>query len=200
MKPTLLKIERKISFLAGFLILVTGFSGVSSVMGNDSALLLSSYRLGPEDILKISVWKDESLTMEVLVRPDGYISFPLAGEVLAEGKTVEEVRNELIRKISSYIPDPSLSVIVMKINSYKIYVVGKVNRPGEYLVGHRPDVMQALSLAGGLTPFASENQIKVLRRENGKEHYYPFRYGDVKKGIALEQNMILRQEDVVVVP
>lgn len=163
-------------------------------------VLLPSYRLGPEDILKIAVWKDESLTGEVVIRPDGYISFPLIGEVRAEGRTVEELKKEITLKIAPYVPDPNLSVMLLKVNSYKIYVVGKVGKPGEYQVGHYPDVMQALSMAGGLTPFAAENSIKILRREGEREEAIPFRYGDVKKGVSLEQNMILKPGDIVVVP
>ena len=158
------------------------------------------YRLGPEDVLQISVWKDESLTREVLVRPDGMISFPLIGEVQAEGKSAEELQKDLRERLSPFIPDPTVSVAVTKVNSYKIYVVGKVNRPGEYLVGHYSNVMQALSLAGGMTPYASENGIKVLRGEQGHQQTFSFRYGDVKKGNHLEQNILLQRGDVIVVP
>ena len=158
------------------------------------------YRLGPEDVLQISVWKDESLTREALVRPDGMISFPLIGEVQAEGKTAEELQKDIRERLSPFIPDPTVSVAVTKVNSYKIYVVGKVNRPGEYLVGHYSNVMQALSLAGGMTPYASENGIKVLRWEQGNQRTYSFRYGDVKKGNHLEQNILLQRGDVIVVP
>jgi polysaccharide export outer membrane protein len=158
------------------------------------------YRLGPEDVLQISVWKDDSLTREVLVRPDGMISFPLIGEVQAEGRTAEELRKDIRQRLSPFIPEPTVSVAVTKVNSYKIYVIGKVNRPGEYLVGHYSNVMQALSLAGGMTPYASENGIKVLRWEQGNQRTYPFRYGDVKKGNHLEQNILLQRGDVIVVP
>jgi polysaccharide export outer membrane protein len=157
------------------------------------------YRLGPEDLLYVSVWKDESLTREVLVRPDGMISFPLVGDLPAEGKTVEGLRADLVKRLSPFLPDPTLAVAVLKVNT-KIYVVGKVSRPGEYLVGRPVDVMQALSLAGGLTPFASENKIRILRRENGAQQTYLFRFGDVKKGESLEQNIVLQRGDVVIVP
>lgn len=156
------------------------------------------YRLGPEDVLRIAVWRDDSLTREVLVRPDGMVSFPLVGDVRAEGKTVEELRADLVSRLSRYIPEPTLSVEVIKLTSYRIYVLGRVNRPGEFVVGHDTDVMQALSMAGGLTPFASENGIKILRRTSGDA--YPFRYGDVKKGDNLGQNILLERGDVVVVP
>jgi polysaccharide export outer membrane protein len=159
-----------------------------------------SYYLGPEDVLKISVWKDEALTAEAVIRPDGMISFPLVGDLQAEGKTVEELRATIATRLAKFIPKPTVSVFVMKVNSYKIYVLGKVNRPGEFLVGHYTDVMQALSLAGGLTPFASENNIKILRRVGDQQVTFPFGYGDALKGRGLEQNIVLQRWDVVMVP
>src|SRR5215510_1113726 len=114
------------------------------------------YLLGPEDVVKISVWKDEHLTTETVVRPDGMISFPLIGDVQAAGRTVEELRGDIVKRLSRFIPNPNVSVAVTKLLSYKIYVLGRVNKPGEYMVGHQTDVLQALSLAGGLTPFAAE--------------------------------------------
>lgn len=158
------------------------------------------YLLGPEDVLQISVWKDENLTREVVVRPDGMISFPLVGDVAAEGKNVEDLRIDLAKRLTKYIPNPYVSVAVTKVLSYKIYVLGRVNKPGEYLVGHYTDVLQALSLAGGLTPFAAENNIKVMRRVNGEQQVFLFRYGDIRKGEDLEQNILLQRGDVVMVP
>lgn len=158
------------------------------------------YRLGPEDVVQVSVWKDEQLTREVVVRPDGVFSFPLVGDIQAEDLTVEEIRSDLVKRLTKYIPNPNVSVAVMKIVSYKVYVVGRVNKPGEYLVGHYTDVLQALSLAGGLTPFAAENDIKVMRRVRGEQQTISFRYGDLRKGKDLEQNIILQRGDVVMVP
>jgi polysaccharide export outer membrane protein len=160
----------------------------------------ASYLLGPEDIVKISVWKDEHLTHEVVVRPDGMISFPLVGDIPAAGRTIEDVRLELVKRLNKFVPNPHVSVLATKILSYKIYVIGRVNKPGEYLVGHYTDVLQALSLAGGLTPFASENDIRVMRRIRGEQLVFQFRYGDVRKGKELEQNIILERGDVVMVP
>jgi polysaccharide biosynthesis/export protein len=159
-----------------------------------------SYRLGAEDVMMISVWKDEQLTREVVVRPDGMFSFPLVGDIQAEDRTVEEIRADLVKRLTKYIPNPNVSVAVMKVLSYKVYVVGRVNKPGEYLIGHYTDVLQALSLAGGLTPFAAENSIKVIRRIKGQQLTFPFRYGDVRKGNDLEQNILLQRGDVVMVP
>lgn len=158
------------------------------------------YRLGAEDVVLVSVWKDEQLTREVVVRPDGMFSFPLVGDVPAEDRTVEDIRSDLVRRLTKYIPNANVSVAVTKIVSYKVYIVGRVNKPGEYLVGHYTDVLQALSLAGGLTPFAAENDIKVLRRVKGTQQSIPFRYGDIRKGRDLEQNIILQRGDVIMVP
>jgi polysaccharide export outer membrane protein len=159
-----------------------------------------SYRLGAEDVMLISVWKDEQLTREVVVRPDGMFSFPLVGDIQAEDRTVEDIRGELVKRLTKYIPNPNVSVAVLKVLSYKVYVVGRVNKPGEYLIGHYTDVLQALSLAGGLTPFAAENDIKVIRRVKGQQLVFPFRYGDARKGNDLEQNILLQRGDVVMVP
>ena len=158
------------------------------------------YLLGPEDVLTISVWKDEQLTKDVIVRPDGMVSFPLIGDVSAAGRTVEDLRLDITKRLTRFIPNPHVSVAVTKLLSYRIYVLGRVAKPGEYMVGHHTDVLQALSLAGGLTPFASENDIKVLRRRGGEEQVFEFRYGDAKKGEDLEQNILLQRGDVVMVP
>jgi polysaccharide export outer membrane protein len=160
----------------------------------------SAYLLSPEDVLKVSVWKDEHLTQEVVVRPDGVISFPLVGDVPAAGRTVEELRADITKRLTKFIPNAQVSVGITKLLGYKIYVLGRVNKPGEFLVGHYTDVLQALSLAGGLTPFAAENDIKVMRRRNGEQVVYPFRYGDVRKGRDLDQNILLQRGDVVMVP
>lgn len=160
----------------------------------------AGYQIGPEDTLGISVWREDTLQREVIVRPDGMISFPLAGDVMAAGKTAEEVAKEIKKRLAKYMPDPVVSASVNKVAGYKIYVLGEVTKPGEFTVGRYVDVLQALTLAGGLTPYASENGIKILRRENGKEVVLPFRYSAARSGDGLEQNIMLRSGDVVVVP
>jgi polysaccharide export outer membrane protein len=159
-----------------------------------------SYRVQPGDILQISVWKEEGLDREVLVRPDGGISFPLVGDVDADGKAVEELRTEIAQRIERYIPDPVVTVEARQILGSRVYVIGKVNRPGAYVMSRDLDVMQALSVAGGTTSFAALNNIQILRRTNGKQIAIPFRYGDVEHGRALEQNILLRSGDILVVP
>ena len=193
-------------WIVSCLLLCCGMQGCAEMSGAHIGELESkpipdaAYLLGPEDVVKISVWKDEQLTQEVIVRPDGMISFPLVGDVAAAGRTVEDIRLELVKRLNKFVPNPHVAVMATKLHSYKIYVTGRVNKPGEFLVGHYTDVLQALSLAGGLTPFAAENDIKVMRREKGEQKMYPFRYGDVRKGRALEQNILLQRGDVVIVP
>jgi polysaccharide export outer membrane protein len=165
-----------------------------------SAAAEPGYRIGPEDVLEISVWKEEGLKKEVLVRPDGGISFPLAGDIQAAGKTATEIEQEIAGRIQKFIPDPVVSVAVLKVVGNKVYVIGKVNKPGEFVAGRYVDVLQALSMAGGLTPFAASDDIKVLRKENGKDIVLPFHYSQVQKGEGLEQNITLQAGDVVVVP
>jgi len=160
----------------------------------------SDYGIGPEDLLEISVWREEDLQRQVLVRPDGKISFPLAGDIQAAGRTTEQVQQDIRQKLQRYIPDPVVTVTVVTVGGNKIYVIGQVNNHGAYVIGRYVDVLQALTVAGGLTPFASENKIKVLRREGDQEIVLPFEYADVKKGQNLEQNVILKGGDTVVVP
>jgi polysaccharide export outer membrane protein len=160
----------------------------------------AEYLLSPEDVLEISVWKEESLTKQVVVRPDGAFSFPLVGDVQATAKTVETIREEIKERLKKYIPEPVVSVSLLKVTGYKIYVIGRVNKPGEFVTGRFVDVLQALAMAGGLTPFAAENDIRILRRVDGNEYVRNFRYADVRKGQHLEQNILLRSGDTVVVP
>lgn len=158
------------------------------------------YEIGPEDILDVSVWHEKDLQREVLVRPDGWLTFPLVGNVQAAGKTPQQLENEIRQRLRKYIPDPVVTVTLKKIQGLKVFVTGRVGKPGEYVVGRYVDVLQALTLAGGLTPFAKEDKIKVIRKQGGKETVIPFDYSEVKKGKSLQQNITLRSGDVIVVP
>jgi polysaccharide export outer membrane protein len=158
------------------------------------------YQIGPEDLLEISVWKEKDLQREVLVRPDGWLTFPLVGNMHAKGKTAQQIEEEITVRLRKYISDPVVSVSVKKVAGYKIFVIGKVNKPGEYVVGRYVDVIQALTLAGGLTPFAEEDDIRILRKDGGNEEVLRFDYSEVKRGRLLEQNITLKSGDVVVVP
>jgi len=160
----------------------------------------SSYFPGPDDVLVVSVWKEEALKNEVVVRPDGKISVPLVGDILVQGRSVEEVRQEIQTKMDEFSPGAPVSVMVTKVLSPKVYVVGKVLRPGMFLMPENMTVMQALALAGGFTPFAARGDILVLHEARGKTQSLPFDFDAVAKGKALEQNIYLNRGDTVVVP
>jgi polysaccharide export outer membrane protein len=159
-----------------------------------------AYRIQPGDILIVSVWKEQDLQAEVLVRPDGGMSFALAGDLQAAGRTVEELRSAVNERLKKYIPDPAVTIAVKQIGGNRVYVLGKVNRPGEFPFSQPIDVMQALSLAGGATSFAALDDIRILRREQGRQTALRFRYSEVERGQKLEQNILLRSGDTVVVP
>lgn len=160
----------------------------------------SDYQIKPGDTLIVSVWKEPDLTMEVLVRPDGKFSFPLAGDVDATGRSVEQVRQDLVSKIESYIPDVAATVMLKSIEGNKAYVVGKVLKPGPIIMNSETNVMQALSWAGGAAQFASLKNIIILRGQGGSQSAIPFNYDQVEDGEGLEQNIVLQPGDVVVVP
>ena len=163
---------------------------------NDSA----SYLIGPGDVLSISVWKEEGMQQEVLVRPDGEITFPLVGEITAGGLTTKALSAKLVTRLKKYIPHPSVTVSVFKSVSNKIYVVGKVNRPGEFTATGYLDVLQALTMAGGLTPYAESDEIKIIRRTKTGTKMKLFDYDEVVSGERLDMNIILKAGDTVVVP
>jgi len=158
------------------------------------------YIIQPGDVLQVSVWKEENMALEVIVRPDGQISFPLIGEAPAAGNSIEHLRQTISDRLAKYIPDPVVSVSIQSLAGNTVYVIGKVNRPGAFPIARNVDVMQALSMAGGTATYASLNKIKILRRKNGKLSAIPFEYGEVEKGKHLEQNILLKAGDVVVVP
>lgn len=160
----------------------------------------NTYQIQPGDVLMVSVWKEEDLTQEVIVRPDGLISFPLVGESTAAGSDVDTLRILITEGLKKYIPDPVVTVSVLQLTGNTVYVIGQVNRPGVFPIARNVDVMQALSMAGGTSTYAALNDIKILRRENNKLVALPFKYAEVEKGKNLEQNIVLRAGDVVVVP
>jgi len=167
---------------------------------SSSAYLGQDYLIGPGDQLGISVWRDEMLTRTVLVLPDGKIQFPLIGEIVVGGKTVGTVKKELVEKLASYIVDADISVEVKQSSSLFIYIIGRVNAPGRQMLVADTSVIQALAMAGGLNPFAQEDDIKIFRQEKDKTLVYKFRYSHVAVGKHLEDNIQLKRGDVLIVP
>jgi len=158
------------------------------------------YRAGPGDVLFISVWKDQALSKSVTVLPDGAISFPLVGVVHVAGKSIGQIQELLTQKITPYIPKPVLTVEIQQVNSMLIYVIGKVNHPGRFVINANIDVLQALATAGGFNSFAERDEVKIFRKQNGKVRIFNFDYDDIAKGRALETNIILEAGDVILVP
>jgi polysaccharide export outer membrane protein len=158
------------------------------------------YTINPGDVLIVAVWKEPDLQQQVVVRPDGAFSFPLVGDVHTDGKSVEDIEKIVSERLTRYIPDPVVTVSVAQIVGNSVYVIGQVQRPGQFVVPSRVDVIQALSLAGGTTPFAKLGNIKILRRVEGSLTAIPFDYADIEKGKRLHQNIVLEPGDVVVVP
>lgn len=181
--------------MSRMLAFILAFWSVSLAAGE-----LPAYTVHPGDVLQVSVWKEQDLQLEVLVRPDGGFSLPLIGEVQARGKTVETLRGEIAKRLSAYVPDAVVTVAVRQTTGNKIYVLGKVNKPGEYIINRYVDVMQALSMAGGTAPFADLNGIVILRRSGDEQQATEFKYDQVSRGKRLEQNIVLQSGDVVVVP
>lgn len=160
----------------------------------------SSYVIGEEDVLSISVWKEPEITRVVPVRPDGKISLPLVNDVQAAGLTPMQLAMVITEKLRKFITEPQVTVIVSAINSRRVYLVGEVARAGAFPMLPNMTVLQALSSAGGFTQFANLKGIYVLRNENGKQIKFTFNYKEVLKGNRPEQNVILKPGDTIVVP
>jgi polysaccharide export outer membrane protein len=161
---------------------------------------VETYTVKPGDVLSLSVWKEPDLQGPVLVRPDGTFSFPLAGQIDARGRSVQELQQIITDKLKKFISDPVVTVSISEVKGNKVYVLGQVNKPGEFIVNPRVDVMQALSMAGGTTAYASLNDIVILRRTENNQQSLPFHYAEVARGRNLQQNIMLQAGDVVVVP
>ena len=190
-----------LSFLSTFIaIIVLGLSASARAEETSVSTIPAGYQIAAEDVLDISVWREPDLTKQVVVRPDGGISLPLAGSVNAMGLTTSELEESIRTKLAAYIPDAVVTVSIVQLRGLRVYVTGQVRRPGQFEVGRYIDVLQAITLAGGFTPFADVSNIQVLRRQGGKEERFEFNYKQVERGKNLDQNIQLTTDDVVVVP
>ena len=156
------------------------------------------YRIGPEDILQISVWKNDAMSRTLPVRPDGKISLPLLSDVQAAGLTAIELREILTKKLAEYMPNPEVSVIVSEIRSFKVSVIGEVSRPGRYELRSWTTVLDVLALAGGFTQFAARTKIVILHPEGRTMKRILFNYNKVAAGE--QENFYLRNGDIILVP
>jgi polysaccharide export outer membrane protein len=157
------------------------------------------YRIGPEDRLRIDVWKQPNMSAVVPVRSDGKISIPLVPDIQAAGMTPVQLKYNITTELGKLIEDPTVSVIVEEINSLKISVAGSVRKPGVYKIGKRLSIIEAISLAGGLEPMADARRIRLIRNQNGTESIYQVDYNAVVNG-DVKQNIVLMPGDTVVVP
>jgi polysaccharide export outer membrane protein len=162
--------------------------------------LPAGYVIGPEDVLSIVFWRDKDISGDVTVRPDGKISLPLINEVQAAGSTPEQLRIALVTAAAKYIEDPSATVIVKEIHSRKVFITGNVAKPGTFPLGLEMNVLQLIASAGGLLEYADSGNITIIGIANGKNQYRKFNYNDVVKKKRVEQNVLLKPGDTVVVP
>lgn len=176
------------------------FISLVTILISGNIVLAESYKVGPGDVLEVTVWRDENLSRELVVTPDSTISYPLIGDVYVGNLSVGEIRNVVTQKLAEYVPDASVTVILKQINSLKVYVIGQVKNPGDFPINQDTRVMQVLSMAKGLTPFAAERDIHILRYSDKGTQKIGFDYKEVIKGQNLNQDIRLKRGDVIVVP
>ena len=179
-----------------FSLLVAPFLPAGTALAQEE----SSYQIGPNDVLNVFVWKEAELTRDVTVMPDGRISFPLIGEILAQGQTVTQLKETIATELAKYVTAPEVTVIVMQSRSRTIYTIGKLARPGPYALAPNMTVIQALSAAGGFTEWADTKKILIVRAEGPQETQIRFNYKEFIDGDNLKQNILLKPGDTLVVP
>ncbi|MDY6971061.1 MAG: polysaccharide biosynthesis/export family protein [Thermodesulfobacteriota bacterium] len=194
-----------ILFLSVFLIIVNSVFFVAcgnAPIKTPKAVALgeSDYVLGPEDVIEVSVWKEEDLSKELIIKPDGKISFPLIGDIQASGLTTEELRENITQALADFIEGVTVSVTVKQINSLKIFIQGEVAAPGVYALKSNFTVLQAISLAGGFTTWAKEDRIVIYRKKEGAVVGIPVNYEKIISGEDPGQNILLLRGDTIVIP
>ncbi len=181
---------------AGMLLL----QGRVSAQELDGALPSGEFRIGPEDLLDISVWNNTEISRTVPVRPDGKISLPLLNDVQAAGLTPMELRDVLARKLTDYMPTPEVSVIVREVHSFKVSVIGAVRRAGRYELRSRSTVLDAIAMAEGFNDFAARGRIVILRHDGSAVKRIPFNYSKALAGSVEQESFFVKPGDVILVP
>jgi len=168
----------------------------------DGQRVVDEYRIGPEDVLEVMVWKNTDLTRTVTVRPDGKVSLPLIGDVQASGLTTQELKTVVTQRMKEYIETPEVSILVSNINSYFYYILGEIVKPGKYPLKERTTVLQAISMAGGFTPFASKNGMSLFRKDSvsSSEIKLRIRYDDIISSEDPKKNLFIQSGDTIVIP
>jgi polysaccharide export outer membrane protein len=170
------------------------------VDGASAQAAAGDYKLHAGDKIQVSVWKEEEMQRLAIIRPDGKFSFPLAGEVQAANRTADQVRVDIETRLRKYIPEPVVTVTVEDVAGNRVYVIGQVKKPGMFVMNPQLNVLQALSLAEGATPFAKLDNVMIIRGTGASQTTLPFRYSQVTEGKSLGQNILLESGDVIVVP
>lgn len=196
-----------------FLLFVAwGFTGcagrlpAADVIAEANSADKSQFLLGPEDVLEIGVWRSDELTQkEVVVRPDGKIGMPLIGDVEVSGRTASDLATQIAGMLKTYKDNPSVSVKVREVNSYYVYVLGDVVKPGKYQLKSHATVLQAIAMAGGFTPYAAKNNMQVRRtvvEQSGQSKVFqiPAHYDELVSGEGQIKDFVLKTGDVLVVP
>lgn len=196
---------RRCFFCCTALLVLTSLGTVAAVRAEETAHAQampssSEYRIGPADVLQVSVWKSEALSRTVPVRPDGMISLPLLNDVRAAGLTPMQLRDVLKKKLAPYLPKPEVSVIVTEMHSFMVSVLGEVKTSGRYQFASPVTVLDVLARAGGITEFASPSDLYVLRPEENGMKRIPFNYSKVITAPSGNDNFFVRPGDIVVVP
>jgi polysaccharide export outer membrane protein len=188
---------RVLKLLVVLLALVSAWSAIPTPAVGEA---MPEYRLNPGDVVRISVWREEELLREARIQPDGTVSYPLVGSVPAANRTPGQVAETITEELEEFIPDAVVTVELLEAQGYRVYVIGEVNRPGEYQLSQPITVLQALSIAGGLTPFAGTGGIRILRTQTDEQMSIAFDYDAVAGDGEMEKNIFLEAGDTVIVP
>ncbi len=181
-------------------VVVVGLACGSVAAQETAAEAEATYQLNPGDVVRISVWREEELLREARIQPDGTVSYPLVGSVPAAGQTPDQVAAAISDRLARFIPEAVVTVELLEAQGYRVYVIGEVDRPGEYQLSQPITVMQALSIAGGLTPFAGTRGIQILRTSTAEQQRITFDYKAVASDGQLDRNIFLEAGDTVIVP
>lgn len=168
--------------------------------GSPESRLPADFAIGAEDVLSILVWREKDLSLDVTVRPDGYVTLPLVNDVLAAGKTPAQLKDHLQTQLRSFIREPNVTVIVREIKSRKVFITGKIVRPGAYPLLSPMRAMDLIAVAGGLAPMADGTHVSVLRNDKGARVSLPIDYTQLLRGQRVWQDVLLRPGDTIVVP
>ena len=189
----------------GFMVVLGCATASREALDEAAKPVSKEFLLGPEDVLEVTVWRNQDLSRTVVVRPDGKISLPLIGDVQASGLSAAQVAAKIAARLTEFKENPNVSVSIKEVNSYFIYVLGEVLKPGKYPIKSYATVLQGVSLAGGFTPYASKNKMQVIRtltNGDGNENQLriPVPYNELISGKGEIENFVLKSGDTIVVP